>query len=260
MQSLPALWKPGICAHCGAPADANSTFIPRCAPCAARQPPPRRPSDDGTWLDEQRRIEAERRRRRIEAVLASIQPKYQGIRWGLADLPDRVRRHEAIAEAQEAIGRPMVLLTGGAGAGKTTLASAILHDVVERALAGDRAAADMAWSGLWVSAPTLARARREYALGKGEAPEVQRALGSSLLVIDDLGAERDDRDGALGEVIYERHAREAPTVVTTGETYRGLVKRYGDGIARRLTEQPGAVVVRCMSADTVSAVSGASRG
>jgi DNA replication protein DnaC len=139
----------------------------------------------------------------------------------------------------------MILLTGGAGAGKTTLAAAILHDVCDRALAGDRAAGELAWTAIWAAAPSLARARREHRLGGGEAPEVRRALEASLLVVDDLGTEREDRDGALAEVVYERHAREAPTVITTGASYKTLVGRYGDGIARRLTEQPGSAIVRC---------------
>lgn len=239
---LSTLNQPGTCAQCGKATDPAS-YMPWCSDCASTASHARA-EEDRRWADQHRFAEAARRRARIEATLAQVPAEHADARFDLPELAARVKRPGAIDEARRAIGRPLVLLTDGAGAGKSTLAACLFHDVVDRALAGDRTAIDRAWTAFWTSAPSLARARREHKLGAGEAPEVRRALEASLLVVDDLGLDREDRDGALAEVIYERRSTSAPTIVTTGCSYTELLHRYGDGVARRLTSAPS-VVVRC---------------
>jgi DNA replication protein DnaC len=147
----------------------------------------------------------------------------------------------------------MITLIGGAGSGKTTLASAILHLFVERALEGAPEFIKLVRSARWIAAPSLARARRTYKLGDGEAPLVEDAIEASLVVLDDLGMERDDGEGAISDVLYERHAHDAPTVITTNLRYADLCQRYGTGIARRVAEAGVTAVIKCgASAGAVS--------
>ncbi|MCL2777734.1 MAG: hypothetical protein FWD73_06990 [Polyangiaceae bacterium] len=88
----------------------------------------------------------------------------------------------------------------------------------------------------YVSAHALARARAGHPLGEGEAPLVADAFSCPLLVIDDLGSE-DARFGTVvSEVIYERHARNRKTWITTGVRPADIAQRYGGGIVRRVLE------------------------
>lgn len=205
---------------------------------------------------EQRAAEsAEAYRKSIAAVLGTIPARYRGIDLDTPEIGSRVRRAGALAEARAAIGAPMVTLVGGAGSGKTTLASAMLGSIVKAALAGDAASVRLALSASWISAPELARARPGQKLGEGEAPLVEEAIGCRLLVLDDVGMERQDIGGALFDVIYARHEREAMTIVTTGLTYQALIEKYGDGVARRLTEKSAATRIHCAPPATKKPVS-----
>lgn len=241
----PHLGRPGVCARCGAAAPSSSSaWVNLCGPCTARAK--REAEEAHRRQAEEDAREAERLRvQRLTAPLGEIPEAHRGLRFGSVELAGRVRRPEAAREAEAALGAAMVLLVGPAGAGKTSLAAASLVTAVDHALAGDRAAIKLVTRAHWTTAPDLARARREHRLGAGEAAEVERALRASFLVIDDLGQEVNDRDGALVELIYERHAHRRATVVTTGLNYKSIVERYNDGIARRLTEASQAILVRC---------------
>ena len=129
--------------------------------------------------------------------------------------------------------RPRVTLLGDAGAGKTSLAVAILRrNLVKHG------------GELFVKAPALAVARSLHPLGQGEAPLVAQALSTRFLVLDELGLESSQPAHAslIGEVIDTRHAARLPTVVTSGLTDKEIGARYGGGIARRLFED--ALVLR----------------
>ena len=183
--------------------------------------------------------------RRLSACLDGIPSLFQGLRLDQPLLAARVRRPEAIAEARAAMLAPMVSLVGGAGSGKTSIAAAMLGDLVALAVAHNGPAARLSRSALWVSAPALARARAAHPLGEGEAPLVRRCLAASLLIVDDVGFERQDMSGAVGEVLYERHSQELHTWSTTGFTSAQLAERYGDGVKRRLSEAQYVRVIRC---------------
>lgn len=124
------------------------------------------------------------------------------------------------------------LLSGPTGAGKSTAAAVALREVL---LGG--------WSGTvgWHSARELAHAARMWPLGEGEAPLLSRARRVGLLVIDDLGLERDPLD--LIDILHDRYDGMRPTWVTTGLSVAGLEARYGDAVVRRLTEGAAVVVV-----------------
>ena len=85
----------------------------------------------------------------------------------------------------------------------------------------------------------VARARSE-----DSSPELlARALRADLLVLDDLGSERNVPSNPVPDVIFERHADDRATWVTTWMTPEKLTERYGDGIARRVFER--AVIIDC---------------
>ena len=90
-------------------------------------------------------------------------------------------------------------------------------------------------SFLYASAHELAKARSTSRLG--EEPEVvERALRCGLLVVDELGGEDERYGSAVSEIIYERHAWQRATWITTGVNSERLGQRYGGGIVRRISE------------------------
>jgi DNA replication protein DnaC len=88
-------------------------------------------------------------------------------------------------------------------------------------------------------------ARAQHGLGQGEPTEVERALSAHLLVLDDLGSERNTATNAVPDVIFERAYAGRPTWVTTWMTAEQVAQRYGDGIARRLWERDRMTVIGC---------------
>jgi hypothetical protein len=84
----------------------------------------------------------------------------------------------------------------------------------------------------WATALSLCAARKSHAYGAGEAQEIALAIGSSVLVVDDLGQELDA--AICAEVIFMRCDAKRPTIVTTGLSKTALNAKYGAGIAERL--------------------------
>jgi DNA replication protein DnaC len=134
------------------------------------------------------------------------------------------------------VGSPGLLLFGPSGSGKTSLACALLRAWEAR---------DVRRRGVFLPAWKLAVARAQYGLGHGEPPEVERALSAALLVLDDLGSERNTATNAVPDVIFERAYAGRLTWVTTWMTAEQVAQRYGDGIARRLWERGRVTVIAC---------------
>lgn len=131
-----------------------------------------------------------------------------------------------------------LLFMGPTGSGKTSLAVAML-DAWVRAEPGRRTGA------FFVEAGWLARARARHRLGADEAPLVADALRATLLVLDDLGNEREDRDGCITDIVYGRANADLPTWVTCGLSTKEqtmdafaavLARRYDGGFVRRVLE------------------------
>lgn len=163
------------------------------------------------------------RARALAEVTRTIPSEF---RWASLSSPLLAKRVDAkrrpLAEVIERIlGAHRVVLAGGSGAGKTSLAVACMR---ERLVAGAR----------FVSAITLGTARIQHAAGDGEADIVERAIAAPLLLLDDLGEERHTATSAVGDVIRERHAAGRATWVTTGLRSRELTAKYGEGVRRRL--------------------------
>jgi hypothetical protein len=174
------------------------------------------------------------------AALARIPPSF---RWATLEAPElrrRVERGKAIGEAMHAISAQGLLLVGPSGCGKTSLACALLRAWYER---------NPGRRGTFLPAWRLGVARAQHGAGAGEAPEVARALAAALLVLDDLGCERNTALNAVADVISERAYLGRPTWITTWMTAAQVSLRYGEGIARRLYEADRTVVAACGPAD-----------
>ena len=165
-------------------------------------------------------------------------------RWAKLDtseLRQRVARAQAIPEGEAALGAHGLLIAGPSGSGKTSLACALLRAWGAR---------NPGRQGIFASARSLGVARAQHALGAGEAPEVVRACSADLLVLDDLGSERDTPTNAVPDVIFTRAEAGRPMWVTTWMTPQAIAQRYGDGVARRLYEAGLVTIVACGKKDS----------
>lgn len=141
---------------------------------------------------------------------------------------------EAMEQAWASLDAKRAAFVGPPGAGKTSLAVAMFRAAVEKAGHGVA-------KFRYVSSHALAKARATSSLGE-EAPLVDRALSAPLLLVDELGGEDARHASAVAEVLYERHAENLATWITTGVTPQAIANRYGGGIARRVFE--GAAVFK----------------
>lgn len=182
------------------------------------------------WECTKRDEESTARRERYESSCRTIPNAYAWSTQDAPELPKRVQMASAIETAvKQILSAANVLFVGPAGAGKTSLAVACLR---ERLDAG----------GIFVSSVALGVASIQHRAGVGEAPMIERACDAPLVLLDDVGTEQQTSVNAVPQVIFRRHERGLATWVTTGLKFHELQSRYGDGIARRITE--GALIVR----------------
>jgi hypothetical protein len=208
------------CPGCGEPLwMLRTATTDRCPPCA--------------------KVEMGARHRHIQgAALGLVPAKFAGMRFGEALLkkacpsdPARLAARSASSAAK------VILIAGGTGRGKTSLAAAIYRAQVDRLDRPEASQSDEFWVGMlcWADAVAIAVARKESKLGA--VPELlDRAQRASLLVIDDLGQEAAADKQALVELISFREAHERPTVITFGFAPSKIETTYGDHVMRRLTE------------------------
>ena len=174
----------------------------------AWEPEPERPAPGAVYLER------------------TIPPAYKWSRFDSEELAERVPQASA-ALAEASCKEPRVCLMGVSRAGKTSLGVAMIRAWVTRAR---RPAA-------FVHAYRLGTARIQHPAGHGEPEAVDVAMRMPLILLDDLGSERDHAFSAVSDVIFERDAQALPTWVTTGLTREQLVKRYGLGVVARLFER-----------------------
>jgi hypothetical protein len=83
----------------------------------------------------------------------------------------------------------------------------------------------------------LGVARLQHAAGRGEPELVQRAMSMPLALLDDVGSEADTGMNPLPDIVFERHAADRRTWITTGLSREELVRRYGTGFVTRVFDR-----------------------
>ena len=186
---------------------------------------------------------SELRSRKLASARASVPEKHRAARFGSVVLADYVQLSAKQVEAVRRLPlRPIVVVHGPAGSGKTTLACAMLHSVIEAGanLACSPDTFEQAKKARFAECYALSVARSEHGLGRDTPPEVAEAVAASVLVLDELGRE-DSRNRDVEHVISTRYRENRPTIITTWLTPDGLRGRYDEGIYRRLCE--GSVII-----------------
>lgn len=128
---------------------------------------------------------------------------------------------ESLAKVQTWMreGRGSLLLMGGVGTGKTTIAAAACRCWVE-----------LATIPLMSTCDLLADR-----LKQDESYKYEVAYHKGLLALDDLGTEgKVYGEESLPFIIYRRYERNLPTIITTNYDSKRLAERYGERIADRL--------------------------
>lgn len=190
--------------------------------------------DERQALEREKAQRAERERRWARAC----PERYRWAREGAPELAMRVQLPDGLPAAWQLVRRVLVTrqalaITGSKpGTGKSSMGAAALRMAFERGM-------DVAM----ISAHKLGQARIQHPAGHGEAPIVERAMTVPLLLLDDLGNERQTATNAVPDVLFERHEAGLQTWVTTGETGEQLQAKYGGGVVRRVFEN--AAVIRC---------------
>ena len=125
-----------------------------------------------------------------------------------------------------------LVITGDVGTGKSTAAAWIVASTQDNAL--------------WLSARMVDDLERWK-------PVAELAYRVGLLVIDDLGTERDSESGwsvdTIGGLLVDRLDSGKRTVVTTNLNGTGIVKRYGDRLRSRLSRRPQVGLIEAGAVD-----------
>lgn len=186
-------------------------------------------------IDDDPEAEARLRADRAEAYAKMRQERLErsvprSYRWATFDAPELAQRTKSttpLERCREAARHSRLLFHGPARSGKTSAACAMLREWV-RVHEQD---------AIFVHAFRLGTARIQHRAGDGEAGIVERAMRSPLVLIDDVGSERDTANNAIVDVVFERHAEDLPTWITTGLDSKQLAARYGAGFLGRIVER-----------------------
>lgn len=163
----------------------------------------------------------------------------QRFRWASFEAPELTQRVPASAVARLRGLRPLplgVALVGQRGAGKTSLACALLRGIHDWARP-DRphAAVERARRSIYVAALDLEEAAEAAKSWKTPTPPIlEEARRAAVLVIDNV--EPGALSSAVGKTIMARHDAELPTVITTWMSETEAAQHYGGGWARRAYE------------------------
>lgn len=188
---------------------------------------------------ETKRLEADR----AEQVRRAWGTVPQTLRWAsLADpkLAAWCRDAAAVARVQQIAGEldvhRTVTLTGEAGAGKTTLACALLREWIRRGARKGASPADMAIArkARFAVATDLVHDRAVSRLGE-HVPSIDLARQASVLVLDEVGRGK-DAHGVIFGLLHERHREGRPTIITTPALTLGelAAATQDGGLARRV--------------------------
>lgn len=189
----------------------------------------------------------------VEILLAAAYRAEVAARGGQTqDWQTLNRRVQQMAKWLTASPKPGLLLYGGIGNGKTTLARAVRR-TISKVLTS---ASDLLANGVWNAtseelryAEQLRRSLREPVLvsafdivgmiGTESFDKVKRA---PFLILDDMGCEAATAKNygtevtPVAEIICERYDHMLPTIVTSNLDDDGILRRYGSRVADRMGE------------------------
>ena len=186
--------------------------------------------------DDDGEIVARRRRDALRTFERSLPSVY---RWIRLDHPNFQPRGSNASLSTRPPTAKRVVFFGPAGAGKTTLAIALLRARLEREIASRSFASDddveaLARHCRFASAHRLGVMRL---VAQADPIEIQGAMRAPVLLLDDLGSDADIDSNPIPNIIAERHAEERVTWITTGLSADEIAARYGGGTARRVLEE-----------------------
>ena len=120
-----------------------------------------------------------------------------------------------------------LLITGTCGTGKTHLAVAILHAIL-----------DSGCPGLFCTVPDLLTEIRKSYKEDYDSKKIKNVMNARLLILDDLGAEKttDWVQEQLYLIINHRYEYELSTIITSNLDIGQLAQKIGERSASRLLE------------------------
>ena len=135
--------------------------------------------------------------------------------------------------------KPMLLLYGGVGNGKTTMAKAVkrMSDTIQYV-----AMRNMDSLMNEVRCPIFRTAQELAATAASNSEQFYRLATCKFLIIDDFGCEPvavknwGTEITPITDVLYRRYETMSPTIVTTNLTMNDIRSRYGDRLADRFIE------------------------
>lgn len=201
-----------------------------CAPCAARR------------VAEEHEAACMRAWHTAPPVLWWVALEHPQIRGWVRDV---AARESALALVDELHSHPLVTFTGEAGAGKTTLACALLREWVSLGFgASSPRARSMARRVRFDTAQDLIRERTETRLGE-HVIGIDLAREASVLALDEVGRGMDPH-GVIFSLVSERHRAGRPTIITTPHlTAKDFAEKTRDGgLTRRVFDDAKVIEVR----------------
>ncbi len=160
-------------------------------------------------------------------------------------VPDRDARAAVAKVMQEPWAHRFVTFTGPAGAGKTSLACALLCETMRQGAVPDasRGAIWTAQKARFAAAPKLIEDRAATQLGV-RVDSIERARFASVLVLDEVGRGKDTHN-VIFDLVYHRHAQALTTIITTPYPDEAALAHVADGgLARRVFADATVIEVR----------------
>lgn len=150
--------------------------------------------------------------------------------------------------------KPMLLLYGGIGNGKTTMAKAVVSllstlqtKIGERIKQGSSGISEEEDNFLYalrshIRVPRIYTAQDIASLASSDQEEYQRISRAGFLVIDDFGCEPIEVKNygtsvtPVTDILYKRYDDLQPTIVTTNLTMQDIEEEYGQRVRDRFDE------------------------
>lgn len=128
----------------------------------------------------------------------------------------------------------MTILIGQSGVGKTHLAVAILHELIQRGI-----------QSTFIPVPNLLQEIQESYENPEKRKLIKKAIGSKFLILDDIGAEHTTpwAKSELYKIINARYEKNQPTVFTTNLNLEQLRVQLEFRTLRRIIDEGKVLVI-----------------